>query len=85
MLDDVALEISFAFADQPRIQRTWTWSEFLAGEFPDWITSDPPRWLVEAEISIKKNPTLILCSALIPAGMESTARAMLDDRGSQAP
>lgn len=77
MLDDVALEVTFAFAKQPRIQRTWTWKEFMAGEFPNWLTQDPPRWLKEAEISLSKNPTVVTCSALVPAGREDEATALL--------
>lgn len=85
MLDDVGLEISFAFADQPRIQRTWTWKELMAGEFPDWLTHDPPRWLKEAEIALTKDPVTVRCSALVPAGLEAQAKALLNDRGYQAP
>lgn len=77
MLNDVALEVSFAFATQPRIQRTWTWEELMTGQFPDWLTSDPPRWLSEPEISLSKDPVTILCSALVPEGREKEAKALL--------
>lgn len=76
---DVGLKVTLAFARGPAVERTWTWEEFKAGKIPRWLHGDPPAWLLAAEITIERDPVVIICSANVPEGLEDAARLLLLD------
>ena len=78
MLDEPGVKITFSFARQPAIERTWTWREFIERKMPEWFyAGDPPRWLLNPEMNVEVDPVMIVCSAGIPLGQESTAQFLL--------
>ena len=77
-LDGPGLRVSLALARGRGIERTWTWRELIEDKVPEWLHGDPPLWLLAPEVSIARDPVMIVCSANVPEGHEQDARRLLD-------